>query len=454
MSPANDPIDARASSQFLFAVDEMMHFADVSVRRRKGQQFARVVDHLWPHGYPARILHVVGTNGKGTTTKYAEATLMTAGLRVGTITSPHVVDVRERWSVDQSMIDARLLSNAWDRIAVPALDHFGFDFGFHDLCLLVGLIALAECRVDIAVIEAGIGGAYDRTACLARDAVIITNVGNDHRSVLGPHHWLREINKARAAVAGRPLILGEHLDPTIWEHLSPAPVVSVVRPRSEALHDPSMPGSVRPHLVDLALEAVSAMGIEFDRDAAISAISAVRLPGRWQFLDDACVVDMAHDAHAVGALVTMLDGLESPWHRAGDEMGGATVLDGGTAGTAGTADVAAWTAVIAVSEDRDPREVFAPLLPRCSEVVITKAADDGADPEVIRVSLSASWPQVMFTVETDPMAALVRARRSNRPVVVCGSSRLAGAVIAPLDPRLRELDQSYGWRRPMSSHRR
>ena len=83
-----------------------------------------------------------------------------------------------------------------------------------------------------------------------------------------------------------------------------------------------MPGSVRPHLVDLALEAVSAMGIKFDRDAAISAISAVRLPGRWQFLDDACVVDMAHDAHAVGALVGMLDGLESPWHRAGDEMGG------------------------------------------------------------------------------------------------------------------------------------
>ena len=196
---------------------------------------------------------------------------------------------------------------------------------------------------------------------------------------------------------------------------------------------------------------MSLIGIEFDRDAAISAISAVRLPGRWQFLDDACVVDMAHDAHAVGALVAMLDGLESPWHRADDEMGGATTLDGGKADMA---DAAAWTAVIAVSEDRDPREVFAPLLPRCSEVVITKAADDGADPEVIRVSLSASWPQVMFTVETDPMAALVRARRSNRPVVVCGSSRLAGAVIAPLDPRLRELDQSYGWRRPMSSHRR
>ena len=127
--------------------------------------------------YPA--IHVVGTNGKSTTTRIAEAVLADAGLRVGAYLSPHIRSFAERIRVGGAEADFEAAVAAI-RPAAEALGATQFE-----ALTAAALVAFAEAEVDVAVVEAGLGGRHDATNVLRTSVVVLTNVALDHMDVLG-----------------------------------------------------------------------------------------------------------------------------------------------------------------------------------------------------------------------------------------------------------------------------
>jgi dihydrofolate synthase/folylpolyglutamate synthase len=144
-----------------------------------------------------RTVHVAGTKGKGSTSRLLAALLRRAGLRVGLYTSPHVEHLRERIGVDGVAISEAELVSAFNVLA--RLD----ERLFHELTVFELLTAAAcwafrEARVDVAVIEVGIGGRLDATNVISPDVAVITTIGYDHMDVLG--ETLEEIAFEKAGI--------------------------------------------------------------------------------------------------------------------------------------------------------------------------------------------------------------------------------------------------------------
>lgn len=123
------------------------------------------------------LIHVAGTNGKGSTCSYLECVLMQK-YKVGKFTSPHLLDVSERITINQIPISHKKLKDEYDKLK-------NFDFGFFDFLFIIALNYFVDNKVDIAIIEVGIGGRFDVTNEIMYDYALITNVSLDHTQMLG-----------------------------------------------------------------------------------------------------------------------------------------------------------------------------------------------------------------------------------------------------------------------------
>lgn len=160
-------------------------------------------------GHPHRryaTIHVAGTNGKGSTSHVLAAVLQKSGYRVGLYTSPHLVDFRERIRVDGEMIP---------REAVLAFTRKYLDASreihpsFFELTMMMAFDYFAECHVDVAVIETGLGGRLDSTNIITPRACVITNISYDHMALLGNTLTAIAHEKAGIIKSGIPVVIGE-----------------------------------------------------------------------------------------------------------------------------------------------------------------------------------------------------------------------------------------------------
>ena len=168
-------------------------------------------EHL---GHPHRLfhsIHVAGTNGKGSCSHTLAAILQSAGYRVGLYTSPHLVDFRERIRVN----------------GVPVSEQYVVDFverersffeplhpSFFELTTAMAFRYFADCHVDVAVVEVGLGGRLDCTNLISPDLSVITNISFDHTQFLG--HTLAAIAREKAGIIKphTPVVVGEVLPET------------------------------------------------------------------------------------------------------------------------------------------------------------------------------------------------------------------------------------------------
>ena len=158
-----------------------------------------------PHrAYP--VIHVAGTNGKGSSLATAEALLRGKGLRVGKYTSPHLVDFGERILVDRQPIDADTVVDFVERWT-PHVEELGATF--FEATTAMAFEHFARARVDVALIETGLGGRLDSTNVVEPVAAGVTCIGWDHMEYLG--HTLEAIALEKAGIfkEGRPAVIGE-----------------------------------------------------------------------------------------------------------------------------------------------------------------------------------------------------------------------------------------------------
>ena len=161
-------------------------------------------------GDPARgipMLHIAGTNGKGSTTALAAAMLQASGLRVGRFTSPHVLRVEERICIDAQPIDADTLRRRV-RDLLPFVERAGASF-FEAMTALAAL-HFRDQRIDVAVYEVGLGGRLDATNVIPSNVSVITSIGNDHESILG--RGLRAVCGEKLGIVKRGVPLFAALD--------------------------------------------------------------------------------------------------------------------------------------------------------------------------------------------------------------------------------------------------
>ena len=164
----------------------------------------RPQDHLPP------VIHVAGTNGKGSTTAFLRAMAEAAGLKVHVLTSPHLVRFVERIRVAGTLLtDAQLEKLIEQAEAANA----GEPISFFEMTTAIALKAFADTPADLCIIEVGLGGRYDATNVFDRPAVtVITPIDYDHLELLGPELGKIAWEKAGILRKGRPCVCARQMD--------------------------------------------------------------------------------------------------------------------------------------------------------------------------------------------------------------------------------------------------
>jgi dihydrofolate synthase/folylpolyglutamate synthase len=163
-----------------------------------------------------RVVHLAGTNGKTSTARMVERLVREHDLRTGRFTSPHLVDITERISIDGDPITHAAFVRAWDDVeaVVSIVDAKAAErdeprLSFFEVLTLMAFAAFADAPVDVAVIETGLGGTWDTTNVVQPDVAVITPVSMDHEAWLGS--TLEEIAGQKAGIVkhGSIVVLGK-----------------------------------------------------------------------------------------------------------------------------------------------------------------------------------------------------------------------------------------------------
>jgi dihydrofolate synthase/folylpolyglutamate synthase len=288
-------------------------------------------------GSPERrfeTIHVVGTNGKSSTTRMIAAILERHGLRTGTYTSPHLISYTERVQIGERDLDSSMFAAAVSRAAWAA-DRVNHTLAGDDhvtqfeLLTAAALWAMAELQVEVAVVEAGLGGRYDATSVIDSRVTVLTNVGLEHTRWLGP--TVVDIAEEKLAVLrpGTTLVLADELAEGalgVAERVAAEQDARILRAHAEPSEatEPSetaapaetiellAKGSFQRRNFALARAAAEAYlrsaGIEPRVDAVRDAAAATEIPGRLQVVGEQplTVLDGAHNPDAVRALAESL----------------------------------------------------------------------------------------------------------------------------------------------------
>lgn len=158
-----------------------------------------------PH-HRYRTIHVAGTNGKGSTAHTLAAVLQSAGYRVGLYTSPHLVDFRERMRVDGRMISREAVVDFVERYRALNMED---NPSFFELTMVMAFEYFAREKVDVAVVEVGLGGRLDSTNIIHPELSVITNISKDHTQFLGDTLAAIAAEKAGIMKHGVPVVIGE-----------------------------------------------------------------------------------------------------------------------------------------------------------------------------------------------------------------------------------------------------
>jgi dihydrofolate synthase/folylpolyglutamate synthase len=165
------------------------------------------------------VITVAGTNGKGSVSGYCASIMKAAGYRVGTFTSPHLRDYRERIRIHDALVGAEELVAAFERIEAArgevALTFFEFN-------TLAALLVFEAARLDAWVLEIGMGGRLDAVNVVDPDVAVVVSIGLDHQEYLGT--TLEAIAREKAGIfrRGRPAVLGSREMPAVVEELARA----------------------------------------------------------------------------------------------------------------------------------------------------------------------------------------------------------------------------------------
>ncbi len=377
-------------------------------------------------GHPERAfrsVHVAGTNGKGSVVATVDAALIAAGHRSARYTSPHLVDLSERFVIEGRPVGRAPLEAAAADLheAINRLLSRGRLQGpptFFEATTAVAFELFHRARVEVAVCEVGLGGRLDATNVLEPAVTAITTIGLDHQEYLG--RSLADIAREKAGIIKRgvPVVVGKlppealHVVKEVARSLN-APVVHAEGPAALATYAPVRLALRGTHQIANAAVAVRLLE-ELDRQGVTVSASAVRAglehvvwPGRLEIrrLPDGreVLLDAAHNADGAQALRDHLaSGPPRPM-------------------------------VFAAMRDKDVAAMIETLAPVVSAFIMTRASNArSSEPATLAEVAHRVDPRLTVAVEPSASAALAHAWRLSSEIVVAGSIFLLGDVMNEL----------------------
>ena len=253
----------------------------------------------------ARVIHVAGTNGKGSTCAFAESVARAAGYSTGLFTSPHLVAFNERIRVNGQYIPdadaARLIGKVRDTIA-------GWETPptFFEIVLAVAMLYFAERGVDIIILETGMGGRLDATNAVPKDVAVITPIGLDHMQYLG--NTLYEIAGEKAAIISwhRPALTApQQPDALRAIHEAARRMDTDYRIVDTPCEQPlGLRGTYQKMNAALALAALHSLPhFLCSAEEEARGLAQVQWPGRFEEIAPGVIMDGAHNPPAIRVLV-------------------------------------------------------------------------------------------------------------------------------------------------------
>lgn len=395
----------------------------------------RVKSFLAYLGEPHRavpVVHVAGTNGKGSVCTYVTSALVSAGYRVGTNLSPHLEAVNERVRFDGFPVDDAKLSEAIEALDRERMDwaqSVGFDdvpLTYFEFLTILALKMFAEAPVDVAVVEVGMGGRLDATNVVDPIVCAIPTIGFDHQAELGDTLALIAAEKAGILKRGVPVVLGplppearevmearaKQLGATLWkpgpemtkelrksgwQFRTPGGSIGDVKLGMEGLHQGAN-GLVAVGV----LHQLRKRGFHVPDEAIKSGLQTAKLPGRLEWLAPKLVVDGAHNEDGANALAAWLASRPKPKNR---------IL------------------LLGMGMERDPQKIVAPLVRHFDEIVTTRCAHYKAR-DTAQLAAALEGIDVALSDGGPIEEALPEVYAEADEVVVAGSLYLVGAVRA------------------------
>ena len=381
--------------------------------------------------FPA--IHVTGTNGKGSTCAFLASILRAAGHRVGLYTSPHLVTFNERIRVDGRMIAdedvARLYAEIQPHAAAMAAESETNQPTFFEVTTAIAFRHFVEQRVDVAVVEVGMGGRLDATNVVRPDACVITRIGLEHTEHLG--RSIERIAREKSGILkpGVPVVTVDQ------------PALAVIRARAEALKCPltvvgrdvrysrqafdldgqdvvledgtrvqahiRLLGAFQPENAATAFATALAVRDKWKLtgEAIVEGLETARWPGRLQVVrrEPVVLVDGAHNAPAAAALAESLQELFP-----GRKL----------------------TFVLGILNDKDLGGIAEALGPLAAKVVATKPRTPRAfEPEDVRRAFEAGAPVEILPDVRDAVTKAIDSAANEDVIVVAGSIYTIGEAL-------------------------
>jgi len=383
-------------------------------------------------------IHVAGTNGKGSVTAMVHAALVAAGVRAGRFISPHLSDLAERFVIGREPVARGDLERAVTDVldcadALRTAGALAVHPTFFEATTAVAFELFRRARVEVAVIEVGLGGRFDSTNVVRAPIGVITSIGLDHQDLLGDSLEAIAFEKAGIIKPDMTVVAGALPDE------ARTVVTAVARDRQAQLVDAASDTQVEGELRDgrgtikivtperrygpltlalrgehqirnavvavRALEVMTRIGVRVPGEAIERGLTDVEWPGRLELIQvhDAppVLLDAAHNVDGAGALAAYLQ--QWPPERP--------------------------TLVIGLMRDKDVGGMVRALAPVVSSIVATAAETPRALPaRDLAARISALGIDLPVRAEPDPITAVEDALIVGRPVCVTGSIYLVGAV--------------------------
>jgi dihydrofolate synthase/folylpolyglutamate synthase len=369
----------------------------------------RLLRELTLPGQGQRIIHVAGTNGKGSVCAMIDSICRAQGYRTGLFTSPHLVSYRERIRVNGEMIDENEVAQGLDAIRQRIADWDPHPT-FFEITTALALDHFQKRDCEFIVLETGLGGRLDATNALTPVGSVITPIGYDHQKWLG--NTLEEIAAEKAG------IIKERI-PVVSARQEPA-AEKVIRARAaeckarlEFVTEPyaasalNLAGGHQKQNASLAIAALRAAGIAVDESAIRNGLANVHWPARFQCWDERTIIDGAHNP--AGAQV-----LAETWREQfRDERA---------------------TIILAVLRDKDVAGILRALAPIAYRVILSRVRTERAvPPEELVPLLSTITPSLPYSISPTLADALQSARTTPNRILLTGSLHFAGETLAFLE---------------------
>jgi len=356
----------------------------------------------------ARVIHVAGTNGKGSVCAMIDSILRTQKYRTGLFISPHLVTFRERIRVDGKMISKEVVANGLTTIRDLVRDWDPHPT-FFEVTTALALEHFSNAKIDIAILETGLGGRLDATNAVQSNVSVITSIDFDHQQWLGQS--LRDIATEKTGI----------IKPKIPVVSAPqaSDAEKVIRTRASECEAPlqfvndsyqktpvCLSGEYQKQNAAVAIAALRAAKIDIDDSSIARGLASVDWPARFQRWDDRTIIDGAHNPAAAHVLA-------QTWRESfGDQRA---------------------SLILAILSDKDLHGICEELTPIADSVLLPKIRSERATPSGELASvLSAITPSVPYSITDSIADTLALARAKPNPILLTGSLHFAGEALAYL----------------------